>query len=141
RDASRLAARVRSAGHYRGFHVHAGSQIADLHVFRGVLAVLEPLYAEHGGRVLDLGGGFRVPDFPLKEYAQLASGFADAKGLQLLVEPGRWLVAAAGGLLGRVLHVKPGPLTHVITDAGMADLIRPALYEAVHPIRLVGDTA
>jgi diaminopimelate decarboxylase len=53
----------------------------------------------------------------------------------LLVEPGRFLIAQAGALLARVLYVKRnGAKTFVITDAGMNDLIRPALYQAWHDI-------
>ena len=55
--------------------------------------------------------------------------------MRLILEPGRYLVAQSGVLLTRVLHVKRGALRHVIADAGMADLLRPALYGAVHPIR------
>ena len=137
--AAELAERVKQSDRFRGFHVHAGSQIGELAVFRGVLDVLGPLYDSHGGDILDIGGGYRVPDFPLEAYAELVSEFARARDLQLIIEPGRWLVAGAGTLLGRVLHVKPAATTHVIADAGMADLIRPALYDAVHDIRLLGD--
>ena len=53
----------------------------------------------------------------------------------MLVEPGRFLIAQAGALLARVLYVKRnGAKTFVITDAGMNDLIRPALYQAWHEI-------
>jgi diaminopimelate decarboxylase len=55
--------------------------------------------------------------------------------LHLLLEPGRFIVAQAGGLLSRVLYVKKnGTKTFVITDAGMNDLIRPSLYQAHHEI-------
>jgi diaminopimelate decarboxylase len=55
--------------------------------------------------------------------------------ITLLLEPGRFLVAQAGALLARVLYVKKnGKKTFVITDAGMNDLIRPALYQAHHEI-------
>jgi len=60
------------------------------------------------------------------------------RGLALWLEPGRALVATAGLLLTRVLHVKEGARRHVIADAGMADLLRPALYAARHPIRALG---
>ena len=136
--AGELAERVKKSGRFRGFHVHAGSQIGELAVFSSVLDVLGPLYDMHGGDVLDIGGGYRVPDFPLERYAALVTEFAGARSLQLIVEPGRWLTAGAGVLLSRVLHVKPGEVTHVIADAGMADLIRPALYDAVHDIRVIG---
>ena len=56
-------------------------------------------------------------------------------GVTLLLEPGRFLVAQAGMLLVRVLYMKKnGKKTFVITDAGMNDLIRPALYQAYHEI-------
>jgi diaminopimelate decarboxylase len=55
--------------------------------------------------------------------------------VRLLVEPGRFLIAQAGALLARVLYVKRnGAKTFVITDAGMNDLIRPALYQAWHEV-------
>jgi len=55
--------------------------------------------------------------------------------VRLLLEPGRFVVAQAGALLARVLYVKRnGAKTFVITDAGMNDLIRPALYHAYHEI-------
>jgi diaminopimelate decarboxylase len=57
------------------------------------------------------------------------------EGTTLLLEPGRFIVAQAGALLARVLYVKKnGKKTFVITDAGMNDLIRPALYQAHHEI-------
>ena len=59
------------------------------------------------------------------------------KGLEvrLLLEPGRFLVGQAGALLARVLYLKgSGSKTFVITDAGMNDLIRPALYQAYHDV-------
>lgn len=134
-DALDLAKRVHAAGLFAGYHVHAGSQIGDMQVFRGVLDALAPLYDELPGEWLDIGGGYRVPDFPLEEYASLISDFCRRRGLRVIIEPGRFLTATAGVLLTRVLHVKKGPVNHVIMDAGMADLIRPALYGAGHPFR------
>ena len=64
--------------------------------------------------------------------------------MQLLLEPGRFLVAQAGALLTEVLYTKQnGTKKFVITDAGMNDLIRPALYQAHHeivPVRQPGKT-
>ena len=55
--------------------------------------------------------------------------------VRLLLEPGRFLIAQAGALLAKVLYLKRnGSKTFVITDAGMNDLIRPALYQAYHEI-------
>ncbi len=122
-----------------GFHVHAGSQIADMSVYDEIFAVLKPLYERFSkADTLDLGGGFAVPDFPLKKFADKVSGFLKDLDVRLILEPGRYLVAESGVLLTRVLHVKRGTLHHVIADAGMADLLRPALYGAAHPIRVLG---
>jgi diaminopimelate decarboxylase len=71
----------------------------------------------------------------VREYAAaVQSGLAGFEG-QLLIEPGRFIVAQAGALVTRVLQVKHnGKKTFVITDAAMNDLIRPALYQAYHEI-------
>ncbi len=120
-----------------GFHVHIGSQISEMspydEVFRQLRALLERF--PHV-TTLDLGGGFAVPDFPLAAFATKVAPFVGTR--RLLLEPGRFLVAASGTLLTRVLHVKDGPVKHLICDAGMADLLRPALYGAHHPIRSLG---
>ncbi len=123
-----------------GFHVHIGSQISDLEAYGEVFRQLNELLAMFpGADTVDLGGGFAVPDFPLRDFAAMLRAFAEVIGeRQLLLEPGRFLVAESGTLLTRVLHVKKGPTTHVICDAGMADLLRPALYGARHPLRVLG---
>ncbi len=134
-----LARAVHAAGRLAGFHVHAGSMIRDAGVYDAIREVLEPLYrALPGLELLDLGGGFAVPEPPLDAFGERATALARSLGARLLLEPGRHLVADAGTLLTRVLHVKQdGPRRHVIADAGMADLLRPALYGAEHPIRVV----
>lgn len=137
-EALALARELAERDRFEGFHIHVGSQISDPAVYEAALQALEPLIAGVPGTTLDAGGGFRVPDFPLADYAALVTGFVRRHGLGLMVEPGRFLVAEAGTLLTQVLHVKEGPLTHVIADAGMADLLRPALYGAEHPVRVVG---
>ena len=87
----------------------------------------------------DWGSTTTGPIFdPAAEMAKYATAIERAlKGLEvrLLLEPGRFLIAQAGALLARVLYVKrKGSKTFVITDAGMNDLIRPALYQAYHEI-------
>ena len=120
-----------------GFHVHIGSQIAELEVYDEVFRQLDMLLERFPQvQTLDLGGGFAVPEFPLEAFAEKVRAFVG--GRELLLEPGRFLVAESGALLTRVLHIKPGPVKHVICDAGMADLLRPALYGARHPIRVLG---
>ncbi len=135
-----LAQEVAAEERFAGFHVHAGSQIRDLAVHEEVLAALAPLYdAFPAADVLDLGGGLAVPGYDLDALAALVRPWVDARGLHLVLEPGRALVATAGTLVTRVLHVKVGARRHAIADAGMADLLRPALYGARHPVRRLGD--
>ena len=95
---------------------------------------------------VDVGGGFGVPyredDAPL-ELGAVADATRDAlgdvPGVALAVEPGRYVVADAGVLLTRVNTVKPTPDETVVgVDAGMTDLLRPAMYDAYHPIRNLG---
>lgn len=138
-EALALGAEVAETGALGGFHVHAGSMLHDGEIARLVVEALEPVYARFPGLPLvDLGGGFAVPRPPLAAFAAQYLPFAARHGLTPLLEPGRFLVAEAGTLLTRVLHVKHTLRRHVIADAGMADLLRPALYGAHHPIRVVG---
>ena len=74
----------------------------------------------------------------------MVAGVVKGWGARLIFEPGRMIVANAGVLLSRVIRVKPGrPDPFVILDAGMNDLMRPALYDAHHeidPVRPTGET-
>ena len=137
-EAADVAEELAARNQLGGFHVHAGSQIGSVEVYDAIFAVLRPLFERFEARALDIGGGFAVPGFALEAFAEKVTAFAKEFGLELTVEPGRYLVAPAGVLLSRVLHVKHGALRHVIADAGMAELLRPALYGAAHPIRVVG---
>ncbi len=120
-----------------GFHVHIGSQISEIAAYDEVFRQLGRLIERFPHvTTLDLGGGFAVPDFPLAAFTAKVTPFTGTK--RLLLEPGRFLVADSGTLLTKVLHVKNGPVKHVICDAGMAELLRPALYGARHPIRALG---
>ncbi len=140
-EALEVARQVAATGRLAGFHVHAGSMISDPEVAHLVTQALEPLYAAMPDLdVVDFGGGFAVPTADLQAFARPLLDFAHRHGVTPVIEPGRFLVAESGVLLTRVLHVKEGgPGRHVIADAGMADLIRPALYGARHPVRVVGE--
>jgi diaminopimelate decarboxylase len=134
-EALALARAASAAGVLAGFHVHAGSQLTDPGVHEQVLAMLLPLFdALPEARELDLGGGFALPGYPMERLAELLARDVEPRGLRLWLEPGRALVADAGTLLTRIVHVKAGERRHLIADAGMADLLRPALYGASHPI-------
>jgi diaminopimelate decarboxylase len=134
-----LAREVAAAGRLAGLHVHAGSMIADVDVHVAALASLEPLLEAlpAGAWTVDAGGGWAVPGFDLADYAARIGGWADERGVDLVLEPGRWLTADAGVLLTRVLWRKEGDPVHWICDAGMAQLLRPALYGAEHPVRVL----
>jgi diaminopimelate decarboxylase len=131
-----------------GVSVHIGSQIRKVDPFAAALTRVTSLIADlrkdgHNIRYVDAGGGLGIdygttafhPAHQVEKYAAaLVKGLADEKA-HLLLEPGRFIVAQAGALLTRVLVVKKkGSKTFVINDAGMNDLIRPALYHAHHEI-------
>jgi diaminopimelate decarboxylase len=128
-----------------GLHLHIGSQILSLAPFeaacrRGIELVRALAAGGIALRRLDLGGGFGVPyetepPFDLAAYAALIRRLTVGLDLELVFEPGRYLVAEGGVLLSRVLYVKEGGARPcVVLDAGMNDLLRPALYDAYHPI-------
>jgi diaminopimelate decarboxylase len=139
-EARQIAEEISGRNQLAGFHVHAGSQITEASVYDDIFAALTPLYETFKPKHLDIGGGFGVPGFPFQLFAEKVTAFAKKFNLEVNIEPGRYLVAEAGVLLTKVLHVKHGALEHVIADAGMSDLLRPALYGASHPIRALKST-
>jgi len=122
-----------------GVDVHIGSQVTELNPFADafgrIVALARELRADgHTIARLDLGGGLGVPCDP-RAYGEVAMQATAGLGVDLIFEPGRALVAEAGVLVARVIYVKPGEgRTFLILDAGMNDLIRPALYDAHHDI-------
>jgi len=128
--------------------VHIGSQIRETEPFaesvKRVRALVEELRSDGMDiRYIDAGGGFGIeygdasfePAERVAEYAAALKAVLDGAGVHLLLEPGRFLVAQAGTLVTRVLYTKRnGEKNFVVTDAGMNDLIRPALYQAHHEI-------
>jgi diaminopimelate decarboxylase len=132
-----------------GLHVHAGSGIldADREKHRAVVATLARVAADLEADLdfVDVGGGFGVPYRPdakpldLVALAETTREALSTLEATLRIEPGRYLVADAGLLLTEVTTVKPtgdGVLAGV--DAGMTDLLRPALYDAYHHVAPVG---
>ena len=130
-----------------GMHFHIGSQITKMSVFKSLCTHINELqewFVNHGVhlRVVNVGGGLGI-DYenpekaPLfQEYFDLLNEFIDLKpGQELHLEPGRSVVGQCGSLISKVLYVKNGSNTmFAIIDAGMTDLIRPALYQAHHKI-------
>ncbi len=130
---------------WRGISAHIGSQILSLAPFRQALTRLAHHFrvlADSGIslRYLDFGGGLGVrysDEEPLSpaDYGKTISSVLRPLRCHLLLEPGRSIIAPAGVLLMRVLYTKENRgKNFVIVDAGMNDFIRPALYDAVHPI-------
>ena len=133
---------------WRGISVHIGSQIVALGPFRQALRRLSEYVNElrRAGiplEYLDFGGGLGVrytnEKIPArKEYARMVAQAIRPLRLHLLLEPGRTIIGPAGVLLTRVLYVKENcGKTFVVVDSAMNDLMRPALYGAVHPITRV----
>ena len=129
-----------------GVHAHIGSQITTTAPYVesiGRLAELLDELEKVGIKIetLNIGGGLGI--IYNEENPSTAQQFAEAilplvkpTGRKLIMEPGRFIVGNAGILVTRVTYIKPsGSKLFVIVDAGMNDLIRPALYESYHSIR------
>lgn len=154
-----------------GVSVHIGSQIRSVAPFAEALGRVATLVHElrtdgHTITHIDAGGGLGIdymcpvategsaadaaadkaaddrPDMQIARYAEALLPVLEGLGCTLVLEPGRFMVAPAGGLLTRVLNEKRnGAKRFVITDAAMNDLIRPALYQAHHEIFPVNGVA
>ena len=130
----------------RGLAMHLGSQLHDVEPYRrGTAKLLELVAAIRASGIptlesLDVGGGLGVryhnekAPSP-KEFAAAVVLPVKQAGLELLCEPGRYLVANAGVLIARVMYRKhAGGKEFVIVDAGMTDFVRPSHYNAHHEI-------
>ena len=144
----------------RGLQMHIGSQLTSVQPFVEAVEKVAPLAAQlktdHQIEFFSIGGGIGIvyedslasgsrdwwkeqsgEDKPLtlEEYAQAIIPTLEPLGLKILLEPGRMIAGNAGVLLSRVLYRKQGAAkVFAIVDAGMGDLIRPALYQGHHDI-------
>ncbi len=133
-----------------GLHFHIGSQITDLAVFKGLcirVNEIQQWFADHMiiPEHINVGGGLgvdyknpdqnSVPD--IENYFRIFSELLELRPEQKVhFELGRSVVAQCGSLVTKVMYVKNGVKTKfAIVDAGMTDLIRPALYQAYHKIQ------
>lgn len=131
----------------KGIHFHIGSQITRMSVFKSLCARINELQDWFNTRninleVINVGGGLGIdyenpekrPRF--EEYFSMLHELIDLRpGQTIHIEPGRSLVGQCGSLISKVLFIKNGSNTQfAIIDAGMTDLIRPALYQAYHKI-------
>lgn len=131
-----------------GIHFHIGSQITNLDVYKNLCVRVNEFAAwfEDKGftvKVLNVGGGLgidyhqpnaQIPDF--EAYFKIFSDFLEIKPYQEVhFELGRALVGQSSSLISRVLYVKNGKKKNfIVLDAGMTELMRPALYQAYHQI-------
>jgi diaminopimelate decarboxylase len=133
---------------WNGISAHIGSQITSLAPFRQALVRL----ASHVGELRHLGIALKYVDFggglgvrytdqrppSRRDYVRMVARLVKPLGVHLLLEPGRTIIAPAGVLLTRVIYAKKNrDRTFVVVDSAMNDLLRPALYGAVHPITRV----
>jgi diaminopimelate decarboxylase len=124
----------------RGLHVHIGSNLQDTSATRAAVQRAVELIAPYRGvTTLNIGGGMPAPyrpDDSLPQPADFAAAVAPyVGGYELLIEPGRAVVADAGVLITKVLYTKfQGGQRLAIIDASMTELIRPMLYQAHHEI-------
>lgn len=138
--------RSRAGLRFVGVHVHIGSQITTPDPLRRAARVLAGLASElrADGIALehvDVGGGLGIPyeDRPMigpREYADAVLPELRPLGLPVLLEPGRAIVGRAGALVARVVDTKcyPDGRRFAVLDAGMSELVRPALYGSYHRI-------
>ena len=132
-----------------GLHFHIGSQILEMDDFIALCQRINQLIeqlrqAHHRIEHINVGGGLGIdyehPDkHPIPNFSSYFNTYAKylnlSDGQQLHFELGRAVVGQCGSLVTRVLYVKQGATKQfIIVDAGMTDLIRPALYQAHHQI-------
>jgi len=123
-----------------GVHIHIGSQLGNVSATQAAIENAQEMLAPYPAlKTLNIGGGFPVPyteqdDYPsVDEFAAGILPLVD--GWHIKIEPGRSIAANAGLLLVETLYTKQqGEAPILITDGSMTELLRPALYEAEHPV-------
>ena len=126
--------------------VHIGSQIKNINPFEKTLKVVDLFLKKLKQKnikinYLDIGGGMGIPYsksetiFNLTKYGKLVEKFNSHHHLKIIFEPGRYISANTGLLVARVVYIKKTKnINFIILDAGMNDLMRPALYDAKHEV-------
>jgi len=130
-------------------HVHIGSQVTSVEPLRGAATFIAAMALElrrQGVELeyVDVGGGLGISYdgssvLGPREYVEAVVDAVRPTGLPIVLEPGRSIVGPAGVLLGRVIDLKPRNAVSdfAVIDAGMTELMRPALYNAYHRIEPV----
>ena len=126
-----------------GLSVHIGSQITNIKPFKDVLSIINKISKKTkiNFKFIDLGGGMGISytnkekELNLKQYAQLVNKFIRNKNTKIIFEPGRFIIGSAAILIAKIIYIKKGiNKKFIILDAGMNNLMRPALYDAHHQI-------
>lgn len=130
-----------------GLSMHIGSQVFEVQKFQEAFGHIPQIVSKlrdagHTVTRLDIGGGFPIVYkdeqlLDLDSYARWVNDIIVPLGTEIIMEPGRYLVGNAGVLLTKVLLEKDGEHNFLVVDAGMNDLIRPAMYDAWHGIEPV----
>ena len=126
-----------------GMSVHIGSQITNIKPFKKVLTIVNKIInkTKIDFKFIDLGGGMGISyskkerQLNLKQYARLVNKFAKGKNSKIIFEPGRFIVGNTAVLITKIVYIKKSNNKNfIILDAGMNNLMRPALYNAKHQI-------
>ena len=126
-----------------GLSVHIGSQITNVKPFKQVLTIINKIITKTkiNFKFIDLGGGMGISysnkekKLNLNQYAKLVNRFIKNKKTQIIFEPGRFIIGNTSVLISKIIYIKKSNNKNfIILDAGMNDLMRPALYDAQHKI-------
>ena len=126
-----------------GLSVHIGSQITNVKPFKKVLFIIDKIIKKTkiNFKFIDLGGGMGISytkkekQLNLKEYAEAVKRFVRKRNFKIIFEPGRFIVGNTAILITKIIYIKKSANKNfIILDAGMNDLMRPALYDAKHQI-------
>lgn len=129
-----------------GISCHIGSQITSLKVYEDAFKVLAALHKKHNFQVIDIGGGIGIKYrgekiISVPDYCRLVIKYFGNLDAKIIIEPGRKIVGDAGFLVSKVLLIKSTPSKQfAVIDAGMNDLLRPAMYDAFHKITKVSSS-
>lgn len=127
-----------------GLHLHIGSQILQISPYEDAYSKVYEFVnslKDHQLTFINIGGGWGIDyhkdgkEFPLEEYKERVIPILKKFNMEIILELGRFIIGNAGMLVGQVEYIKTtAHKTFVVTDASMADLIRPSLYDSYHHI-------
>jgi len=126
-----------------GLSVHIGSQITNIKPFKEVLSIINKIInkTKINFKFIDLGGGMGISysnkekKLNLKKYAQIVNKFIKNKNTKIIFEPGRFIIGNTAILVTKIIYIKKSKNKNfIVLDAGMNNLMRPALYDTQHQI-------